>query len=114
LLSCMNVLEATEFSNEAEMLGRGVILKAMEAPLRQILSNCGIDSKADSIVEEIKSGRSIGYNAKTMNHEDLFASGVIDPAKVVRVALENACSIAGVIITCECLDAEIHKRGPMV
>jgi chaperonin GroEL len=114
LLSCMNVLEATEFLNEDEMLGRGVILKAMEAPLRQILSNCGIDSKADSIVEEIKSGRSIGYNAKTMNHEDLFASGVIDPAKVVRVALENACSIAGVIITCECLDAEIHRKGPMI
>jgi chaperonin GroEL len=49
-----------------------------------------------------------------MQFENLFETGVIDPAKVVRVALENACSIAGMIITCECLDAEIHRKGPIM
>lgn len=109
LLSCMNEIDTIDFTNEDEKIGGTIIRDAMRAPLRQILSNCGISD--DTILNRIQSGESIGYNAKTMKHENLFASGVIDPAKVVRVALENACSIAGMIITSECLNAEVHKKA---
>lgn len=112
LLNCIDAVGKADYKNEGEKVGGQVILKALEAPLKQILINCGVADSA--IIERIKSGESKGYNAKTMNDEDLMLSGVIDPAKVVRVALENACSVAGMIITSECLDVEIHRKGPLV
>ena len=110
LLSCIEATKNVEYLNDDEKIGGSIIVKSMEAPLRQILVNCGVVD--DTILAKIKSGEFIGYNAKTMKHEDLFASGVIDPAKVVRVALENACSVAGMLITSECLIAEVHRKGP--
>ncbi|MDD5186239.1 MAG: chaperonin GroEL [Paludibacter sp.] len=112
LLRCIDAVGKADLVNEGEKIGGQIILKSLEAPLRQILANCGITD--GGIIEKIKTGESKGYNARTMKEEDLLLSGVIDPAKVVRVALENACSVAGMVITSECLDAEIHRKGPLV
>ncbi len=111
LLWCIDGADQLSFENEDERHGANIIIKACESPLKQILSNCGISS-FDSIVLPIKNRDVVGYNAKTMKHEDLFKSGIIDPAKVVRVALENANSIAGMIITTECLNVDISKTNP--
>lgn len=112
LLSCIDNLNTTAFLNKGEQAGACVVAMAMSSPMKQILENCGIE--VGVIVSSVQSGEHVGFNAKSMQFEDLFETGVIDPAKVVRVALENACSIAGMIITCECLDAEIHRKGPIM
>lgn len=108
LINCISVLDAIEVKNEDEKHGINIIRKALEAPLKQILENCGI--KDSFVINEIKSGKQVGYNARTEKFEDLILSGVIDPAKVVRCALENACSVAGMIITSECLLAGVSKK----
>jgi len=95
--------------NEDEILGVNILIKATEAPLRCMLENAGLD--ASVIISHIKNERSIynfGFNAKTEEYEDLIKAGVIDPAKVVRVALENAASVAGMILTTECVLSEIE------
>ena len=85
--------------------GANIVLKACEAPLWQIATNAG--SKADAIVERVKTLKgNMGYNAHTEKYEDLIASGVIDPAKVTITALENAASIAGLLLTTDCIIAE--------
>ena len=85
-------------------------MKATEAPLRCMLENAGLD--ASVIINEIKLGEheyGYGFNAKTEVFENLIKAGVIDPAKVVRVALENAASVAGMILTTECVLNEIEE-----
>lgn len=111
LLSCQASIADGVYLNKDEIIGSQIIYEVMEVPLAQILDNCGAAEKARTIIDQIKSGQAIGYNAKSMAFEDLFASGVIDPAKVVRVALENACSVAGMVITSECLIIEQHKKA---
>lgn len=90
-------------SNADEAIGIEIIKNAIEAPLRQILANAGAD--VDEIVRKVnnKTSGSYGYNARTGRFENLIDSGVIDPAKVERVALENAASIGGLLITTECV-----------
>lgn len=109
LLSCQKSIVKGAYSNDDELHGANIIYNAIEVPLSQILNNCGV--KNSTIVDDIKNGKFVGYNAKSMAYEDLFETGVIDPAKVVRVALENACSVAGMVITSECLIAEVHKKA---
>jgi chaperonin GroEL len=96
--------------------GLQIVLRALEEPTRQIIHNAGIDEAA-VIVREIRAkGGNMGYNAQTMQMEDLVASGVIDPAKVTKNALQNAASIAGLMITTEALVVEIpeeKKDAPM-
>lgn len=107
LINCSKVLDTLVVTNEDEKHGVNVIRKALEIPLKQILENCGITDSF--VINKIKSGEEIGYNARTAVFEDLVKAGIIDPAKVVRCALENACSVAGMIITSECLMAAVKK-----
>ena len=108
LLSCHDAINKGKYINDDELTGAVIIRMCLDAPLRQILANCGIDD--EGIIDNVRLGKEVGYNAKTMKYEDLFETGVIDPAKVVRVALENACSIAGMLITSACSITEVHKK----
>jgi chaperonin GroEL len=94
--------------NEDEKTGIAIVIRALEEPLRQIVENAGLEGSV--IVQRVKEGKDdFGYNARTEQFENLFASGVIDPTKVTRVALENASSIAGMLLTTECVLSEIKE-----
>ena len=91
--------------NEDETTGIEIIKRAIEEPLRQIVANAGVEGAV--VVQKVKDGKGdFGYNARTGEYENFFAAGVIDPAKVTRVALENAASIAGMFLTTECVIAD--------
>ena len=94
-------------ANEDEETGMAIIIRALEEPIRQIVENAGMEGSV--VVQKVKEGKGdFGYNARTDKYENLYKSGVIDPAKVTRIALENAASIAGMLLTTECVIAE-HK-----
>ncbi len=98
-------LETLKGINEDETTGIQIIKRAIEEPLRQIVINSGIEGSI--VVQKIKEGKGdFGFNARTEVYENLFAAGVIDPTKVSRVALENAASIAGMLLTTECVVAD--------
>ena len=98
-------LENLKGINEDETTGIQIIKRAIEEPLRQIVINSGIEGSI--VVQKIKEGKGdFGFNARTEVYENLFAAGVIDPTKVSRVALENAASIAGMLLTTECVVAD--------
>ena len=101
--------------NEDENTGIQIIRRAIEEPLRQICENAGIEGSI--VVQKVKEGKGdFGYNARTDKYENLIAAGVIDPTKVGRVALENAASIAAMLLTTECVladDPEDEKGGGM-
>ncbi len=98
--------------NDDETTGIAIVLRAIEEPLRQIVANAGGEGAV--IVQKVKEGKAdFGYNARTEVFEDLYAAGVIDPTKVTRVALENAASIAGMLLTTECVIADIEEENPM-
>jgi len=91
--------------NEAQKFGVNIIKAAIEAPLRQIVANAGGESSI--VLEKVRAGKGgFGYNARTDTYEDLIAAGVIDPTKVTRSALQNASSVAGLLLTTEALVAE--------
>jgi chaperonin GroEL len=95
-------LENVKGDNEDETFGINIVKRALEEPIRQIVSNAG--GEGSIVVQKIKEGTGdFGYNARTEVFENLFAAGVIDPTKVTRVALENAASIAGMLLTTECV-----------
>jgi len=96
-----------------ELTGAGIVSRAVEAPLRQLVANAG--REAALIVERVKSGKgSEGYNVATDKFEDLIASGVVDPTKVTRTALQNAASISGLLLTTECLITDLPaKEAPV-
>jgi chaperonin GroEL len=97
--------------NEDETTGIAIIKRALEEPLRQIVTNAGDEGSV--IVQKVKEGKNaFGYNARTEVFEDLFEAGVIDPTKVVRIALENAASIAGMLLTTETIIADIKEENP--
>ena len=92
------------------MLFRSV-RRSIEEPLRQIVANAGKEGAV--IVQKVKEGKNdFGYNARSDVYENLFATGVVDPAKVTRVALENAASIAGMFLTTECVVVEKKEENP--
>ena len=94
--------------NDDEQTGINIITRAAEEPLRQIVENAGLEGSV--IVAKVRDGKGdFGFNAKTEVYENLYKAGVIDPAKVVRVALENAASVAGMLLTTECVIAEIKE-----
>lgn len=100
-------LDAIKTENEDEETGVAIIKRALEEPLRQIVENAGLEGSV--IVQKVKEGKGdYGFNALTEVYENLFAAGVIDPTKVTRVALENAASITGMLLTTECVVVE-HK-----
>jgi chaperonin GroEL len=106
-------LDSVEGANEDEKTGIQIIKRAIEEPLRQICANAGIEGSI--IVQKVKEGTAdFGYNARTDKFENLIGAGVIDPTKVSRVALENAASIAAMLLTTECVladDPEDEKAG---
>jgi chaperonin GroEL len=102
-------LEKKKGANEDETTGIAIVRRALESPLRTIVYNAGIEGSI--VVQKVKEGKGdFGYNARTDNYEKLLASGVIDPTKVARVALENAASIAGMLLTTECVIADKPKK----
>ncbi len=104
-------LDSITPANEDEKLGVEIIRRAIEEPLRMIVENAGLEGSV--VVNEVKNGKAdYGYNARTEKYENLFKSGVIDPAKVARVALQNAASIAGMLLTTECVMCDIKEPEP--
>ena len=104
-------LNDVKAENEDEKLGIEIIRRAVEEPLRMIVENAGLEGSV--IVNEVKNGKAdYGFNARSEKFENLFQSGVIDPAKVTRVALENAASIAGMLLTTECVLCDIKEEQP--
>ena len=96
-------------SNDDEKTGMGIVAKAVEAPLRQLAANAGREGAL--IVENVKTNKDgHGYNVATDTYEDLIASGVVDPTKVTRSALQNAASISGLLLTTECLITDIPEK----
>jgi chaperonin GroEL len=94
-----------------EKTGAGIVSRAVEAPLRQLVANAG--REAALIVEHVKNGKGgEGYNVATDKFEDLIASGVVDPTKVTRTALQNAASISGLLLTTECLITDLPSKEP--
>ena len=104
-------LEGIATVNEDEKTGVAIVKRAIEEPLRQIVANAGKEGAV--VVQKVREGKGdYGYNARADVYENLFAAGVVDPAKVTRVALENAASIAGMFLTTECVIVEKKEDKP--
>ena len=112
LIRASSALDNLQGLNEDETTGIQIVRRAIEEPLRQIVANAGGEGAV--IVQKIRESKGdFGYNARTEQFEDLFAAGVIDPTKVSRVALENAASIAGMLLTTECVISDIKEDNPV-
>jgi chaperonin GroEL len=108
LVRAAEVLKNIATENEDELTGVQIIMRALEAPLRQIVSNAGGEGAV--VVSKVQEGKAdYGYNAKTDTFEPMLEAGIIDPTKVTRVALENAASVAGMLLTTECVLADIPE-----
>ena len=104
-------LDGVKGGNADEETGIAIVRRAIEEPLRQIVENAGREGSV--VVNEVRNGKGdYGYNAREDKYENLKASGIIDPAKVTRVALENAASIAGMFLTTECVICEKKEEKP--
>jgi chaperonin GroEL len=112
-IRAISALDGLKGENEDQTTGIAIVRRALEEPLRQIVANAGIEGSV--IVQEVKKGKEdYGFNARTEKYEHLHKTGVIDPTKVARVALENAASVAGMILTTETLIADIpEEKEPM-
>ena len=110
-IRCLAALDELKGANDDENTGIAIIRRAIEEPMRQIMNNAGVEGAV--ILQKVKDGSGdFGYNARTGEFENFFATGVIDPAKVTRVALENAASIAGMFLTTECVIADKKEDTP--
>ncbi len=108
-MRAVGALDGLKGVNADENTGIDIIRKALEAPLRTIAENAGVEGSV--VAMKVKAGKgSYGYNARSDKYEDLKAAGVIDPTKVTRVALENASSIAGMVLTTECVINDIPAK----
>ena len=111
-IRCLDTLDKMEGANGDETTGIHIVRRAIEEPLRQIVDNAGLEGAV--VVQKVREGSGdFGYNAYTDQYENLFETGVIDPAKVARIALQNAASIAGMFLTTECVIAEKKEEAPM-
>jgi len=109
LLRCLPVLDETKFEIHDEQLGSNIIKRAVEEPIRQIANNAGFEGSV--VAEHVKNQKGAnGFNAEKGEYEDLMAAGVIDPTKVVRFAVQNAASVASLLITTEAMIAEKPKK----
>ena len=109
LIRCIPAIEAVKGANEDENIGIGIVRRAVEAPLRSLAANAGEEGSV--IVEQVrKSKGNEGYNVATGKYEDLVKAGVVDPKKVTRSALQNAASIAGLLLTTECLITDLPEK----
>ena len=109
LIRCIPAIEAVKGKNEDETIGIGIVKRAVEAPLRSLAANAGEEGSV--IVDKVKKAKgNEGYNVATGNYEDLVKAGVVDPKKVTRSALQNAASIAGLLLTTECLITDMPEK----
>ena len=109
LLRAISVLETVRGANREEKVGINILKRALEAPLRQIADNAGFDGSV--VVAEVKKNKgNYGFNAATGEYEDLRVAGIVDPAKVVRSALQNAASAAGMLLTTEVVVSELPEK----
>ncbi len=110
-IRAIDALNKIKGENEDQETGIHIVKRAIEEPLRQIVANAGLEGSV--IVQNVKEGKAdYGFNARANKYENLFESGVIDPKKVARVAIENAASIAGMFLTTECVIADIKEENP--
>ena len=104
-------VKAIKADNEDEQTGINIIARAIEEPLRIICDNAGVEGSV--VIQKIKEGKGdFGYNARMDKYENLFEAGVIDPTKVARIALQNAASVAGMLLTTECVIADKKEENP--
>lgn len=104
-------LHKIKAENEDEQTGINIVARAIEEPLRTIVENAGVEGSV--VIQKVKEGKGdFGYNARTDKYENLLSTGVIDPTKVARVALENAASVAGMFLTTECVIADKKEETP--
>jgi len=109
LIRCLSVLEGLKVSNPDEQIGVDIVKRAVEEPTRALAENAGVEGSI--VVQEIKKRKgNEGYNVSTGEYEDLVKAGVVDPKKVTRTALQNAASIAGLLLTTECLITEVPEK----
>ncbi len=109
LIRCLEAIEKVRGSNDDEKIGVDIVKRAIESPLRELANNAGVEGSV--VVEEVKKRKgNEGYNVATNEYEDLVKAGVVDPKKVTRTALQNAASIAGLLLTTECLITEIPEK----
>lgn len=110
-IRAIDALDKLKGDNEDETTGIAIVKRAIEEPLRQIVANAGLEGAV--IVQKVREGKNdYGYNARTEKYENLLAAGVIDPTKVTRIALENAASIAAMLLTTECVLADQKEETP--
>ena len=109
LIRCIPAIDAVKGANEDETIGISIVKRAVEAPLRSLAANAGEEGSV--IVDKVKKAKgNEGYNVATGNYEDLVKAGVVDPKKVTRSALQNAASIAGLLLTTECLITDLPEK----
>lgn len=110
-LRAIDSLKKLKGDNEDEDTGIAIIKRSLEEPIRQIVENAGIEGSI--VVQKVLDGKDdFGFNARTDKYENLYETGVIDPTKVARIALENAASVAGMFLTTECVVAEEEEDVP--
>jgi chaperonin GroEL len=108
-IRCLEAIDKVRGSNDDEKIGVDIVKRAIESPLRELANNAGVEGSV--IVEQVKKSKgNEGYNVATGEYEDLVKAGVVDPKKVTRTALQNAASIAGLLLTTECLVTEIPEK----
>ena len=110
LLKAVKALEGLEGENDEQTQGIAIVARAVQAPIRQIAENAGVEGSivVGKVLEN--TSRGFGFNAQTEEYGDMFAFGIIDPAKVVRTALQDAASVASLMITTEAAIAELPKK----
>jgi chaperonin GroEL len=109
LIRCLTALEDLKVGDDDEQIGVQIIQRAIEEPIRALAYNAGVEGSV--VVQHVKRLKgNHGYNVATSEYEDLIEAGIVDPAKVTRAALQNAASIAGLLLTTECLIAEVPER----
>jgi chaperonin GroEL len=109
LIRCIASIDAVKGANEDETIGIGIVKRAVESPLRSLAANAGVEGSV--IVEAVKKAKgNEGYNVATGEYEDLVKAGIVDPKKVTRSALQNAASIAGLLLTTECLITDLPEK----
>ena len=113
LIRCLSVLEGLKLQDEDEQIGVDIVKRAIEEPTRVLAENAGMEGSV--VVQEVKRRKgNEGYNVATNEYEDLMKAGVVDPKKVTRAALQNASSIAGLLLTTECLITEVPEKEKVV
>jgi chaperonin GroEL len=109
LLRCLGAINALQLKDEDEAIGVEIVKRAVEYPLRALAANAGVEGSL--VVQEVKRLKgNDGYNVATGEYEDLVKAGVVDPKKVTRTALQNSASIAGLLLTTECLITEVPEK----